>query len=87
MMAVEEVEECGKCSECGCDWYYWPESVSHNALSHDEEARWCSGQSSRLQPLRPPVRISGRALHVGKLVFTCQCSVVYSAVSTGFLHL
>ena len=27
--------------------------------------------SSRLQPLRPPVRISGRALHVGKLVVTC----------------
>ena len=34
-----------------------------------------------------PVRISGRALHVGKLVVTCRCPVVYSAVCTGFLHL
>ena len=42
-------------------------------------ARWCSGESSHLQPLRPPVRILGRALHVGKLV--------YSVVCTGFLHL
>ena len=27
------------------------------------------------------------ALHVGKLVVTCRCPVVYSAVCTGFLHL
>ena len=36
---------------------------------------------------RPLLRISGRALHVGKLVVTCRCPVVYSAVYTGFLHL
>ena len=36
---------------------------------------------------RPLVRISGWALHVGKLVVTCRCPVVYSAVCTGFLHL
>ena len=37
--------------------------------------------------LRPPVRISGRVLHVGKLVVTCRYPVVYSVVCTGFLHL
>ena len=36
-----------------------------------EGARWCSGSSSHLQPLRPLVQILGRALHVGKLVVTC----------------
>ena len=33
------------------------------------------------------MRISGRALHVGNLVDTCRCPVVYSAVCTGFLHM
>ena len=32
-------------------------------------------------------RFESRALHVGKLVVTCRCPVVYSAVCTGFLHL
>ena len=41
----------------------------------------------KFQPLGPTVRISGRALHVGKLVVTCRCLVVYSAVCTGFLYL
>ena len=50
-------------------------------------ARWCSSYGSRLQPLRPSVRILGQALHVGKLVVTCRCPVVYSALCTGFLHL
>ena len=62
--------------------------ISLCQLPHSKKgARWCSGYSSCLQPLRPPVRISGRALHVGKLVVTCRCPVVYSAVCTAFLHL
>ena len=29
----------------------------------------------------------GPVFHVGKLVVTCRCTVVYSAVCTEFLHL
>ena len=46
-----------------------------------EGAQWCSGKSSRLQPLRPP----GWAIHVGKLVVTCDAwwfTVQYALASS-----
>ena len=49
--------------------------------------RGLGGVAVRVSPPTSEAAGSNLALYVGKLVVTCQCLVVYSAVHTGFLHL
>ena len=55
-------------------------------IKYGEEARRCSG-TVLASNFWGRVWMSGRAIHLGKLVVTFRCLVVYSVVCTGFLHL